>query len=201
MPHDSAEPEACLGVRFPGAAWKTYRSADGIITTAAPGAVGGRRNFLASRPVFVGSSCVLASVMTRTLLVVDDNKSVRESLRFLLLRRGYAVLVAENGPDALSLAAQHAVDGALVDVNMPGMSGIEVCTELRRRAAEASRAVPVWLMTGARTPDLAKAAQVAGALALLGKPFNFADLFRRFDEQLGGPPEPPRPPPDALDAL
>ena len=44
--------------------------------------------------------------MTRTLLVIDDNKSVRESLRFLLERRGYLVLTAENGPDGIATAAQ-----------------------------------------------------------------------------------------------
>src|SRR5688500_13354182 len=46
--------------------------------------------------------------MTHTLLVIDDNDSVRDSLRFLLARRGYTVLVADNGPLGIALAAQHA---------------------------------------------------------------------------------------------
>lgn len=121
--------------------------------------------------------------MPRTLLVVDDNRSVRESLKFLLLRRGYSVLVAEDGPEALALAGQHVVDGALVDVNMPGMNGIEVCRHLRQNAAAAGREIAVWMMTGARTPEVVQLARAAGALELLGKPFDLHALYRRFEEQ------------------
>lgn len=138
--------------------------------------------------------------MTRTLLVIDDNKSVRESLRFLLLRRGYTVHVAENGRDGIALAASGNIDGALVDVNMPGMNGVEVCRALREQAAARGQSIAVWMMTGARTQELGKQALEAGALALLGKPFDFGDLFRRFDETLG-PVQPPKPQPDVLDEL
>ncbi len=138
--------------------------------------------------------------MTRTLLVIDDNKSVRESLRFLLERRGYLVLTAENGPDGIATAAQHSIDGAMVDVNMPGMNGLMVCRVLAERAEEEGRPLPIWMMTGARTPELSKSALEAGALVLLAKPFDLADLFQRFEEALG-PVEPPQPEPDALDHL
>ncbi len=121
--------------------------------------------------------------MQRTLLVIDDNQFVRESLKFLLLRRGYNVLVAEDGPEALKLAEQHVVDGAMVDVNMPGMNGIEVCRALNQRAAASGRAIAVWMMTGARTPETVKLAREAGALDLFGKPFDLPALYRRFDEQ------------------
>jgi CheY-like chemotaxis protein len=135
----------------------------------------------------------------RTLLVIDDNQSVRESLRFLFLRRGYDVLVAESGAEGIALASQHHVDAAMVDVNMPGMNGVDVCRALREQATAAGRSIVVWMMTGARTPDVAKRAQEAGAVALFGKPFDFADLFRQFDEKLGPMTEPgalpPRTPP------
>jgi CheY-like chemotaxis protein len=121
----------------------------------------------------------------RKLLVIDDNLSVRESLRFLLLRQGYEVLVAEGGPQGIALAAEHRIDGALVDVQMPVMNGIDVCRLLREGAAAAGRDLPIWMMTGGRTPELVKRATEAGALALLGKPFDFADLFRRFEQQFG----------------
>lgn len=139
--------------------------------------------------------------MTRTLLVIDDNLSVRESLRFLFERRGYRVLVAESGPEGIALARQHEVHGAIVDVNMPGMNGIVACRALRAAVAEQGRSIAVWMMTGARTLELTKAAIEAGALTLLAKPFDFAELFRQFDEQLGGPPDPPKPAPDVLDEL
>jgi CheY-like chemotaxis protein len=138
--------------------------------------------------------------MTRTLLVIDDNKSVRDSLRFLLMRRGYTVLLAENGPEGIALAAQGQATGALVDVNMPGMNGIDVCRVLKEQAAANQRSLAVWVMTGARTPELLRLATEAGALALLGKPFDFPDLYQRFDEALGKQ-EPPPPEPDVLDQL
>lgn len=123
--------------------------------------------------------------MPRTLLVVDDNRSVRESLKFLLLRRGYDVLVAEGGAEALELSLHHVINGALVDVNMPGMNGIEVCRGLRAQATAAGREIAVWMMTGARTPEVLELARAAGALDLLGKPFDLPALYRRFDEQFG----------------
>lgn len=131
------------------------------------------------------SDCTPPTAMSRTLLVVDDNQSVRESLRFLLLRRGYTVLVAEDGAAALALAAQHPVDGAIVDVNMPGMNGIEVCRVLRERANAKGRQIAVWMMTGARTPEVLKQSREVGALDLLGKPFDIPSLYRRLEEQFG----------------
>jgi len=121
--------------------------------------------------------------MSRTMLVVDDNKSVRESLRFLLERRGYAVITASNGPEALALVAEHAYDGAMIDVQMPGMNGIEVCRRLREDAEMSGRRFVAWMMTGGRSPEIEKQSLEAGALALLGKPFDYADLYRRFEEQ------------------
>lgn len=117
------------------------------------------------------------------------------------MRRGYAVLVAENGPEGVALAAQHPVDGVIVDVNMPGMNGLAVCRALRAQATELGRPLVLWMMTGARTTELAKSAVEAGALALFAKPFNFEDLFRQFDEALGPPAPPPPSEPDVLDQL
>jgi len=121
--------------------------------------------------------------MPRTLLVIDDNISVRESLRFVLSRLGYDVLLAESGVEALAISRQHHVDGAMIDVNMPGMNGIEVCRVLRQEALLGGRALPVWMITGACSPEVAKLSTDAGALALLGKPFDVADLGRRLEEQ------------------
>jgi CheY-like chemotaxis protein len=143
------------------------------------------------------NALVAPAILMPTLLVIDDNSSVRESLRFLLRRRGYEVLTAESGAEAIALAAQHPVDGAIVDVNMPGMNGIEVCRALREQAAAAGRSIAVWMMTGARTPELIKRAELVGALAVLGKPFDHEELFQQLDSKLGPPPsgEPEPPPP------
>ena len=128
--------------------------------------------------------------MPRTLLVVDDDNSVRETLRFLIERRGYLVIPAENGLKALALAGEHTIDGALVDVHMPGMSGVDLCRLLRAQAAAKGQTLPVWVMTGARTPEIVSAARNAGALVVLAKPFDYADLFRRFEAEFGDAPKP-----------
>ena len=138
-------------------------------------------------------SPVATPTMTRTLLIVDDNESVREALRFLFERRGYVTAVAASGPEAIEAASAQVFDGAIIDMNMPGMNGIAVCRSLHARAAESGRKLSIWMMTGARTAELSKAAAEAGALALLAKPFDFQDLFRRFEEQFG----PVSPEPDA----
>ena len=119
--------------------------------------------------------------MARTVLVIDDNHSVGQILRLFLERRGYEVLVADDGAAGLALGAQQRIDAALVDVHLPGMSGIEVCRILRERAATAGRVIPVWLLSGVPTPEMLQQAQVAGALAVIGKPFNRDELLNRID--------------------
>jgi len=125
------------------------------------------------------------SVMALTVLVVDDNVSVAQTLRFFLLQRGYDVLVAESGPEALALAVQHPADAALVDVYMPVMNGIEVCRGFHAHCTATGRTMAVWMITGAPTAEIRKKAFDAGALAVLAKPFDVPELFKRFDEQFG----------------
>jgi DNA-binding response OmpR family regulator len=122
-----------------------------------------------------------AHVMARTVLVVDDNPSVGQILRLFLERRGYDVLVTDDGPAGLALGARQRIDAALVDVHLPGMSGIEVCRILLENAATAGRLIPVWLLSGVPTPEMLQQAQVVGALAVIGKPFNRDELLSRID--------------------
>lgn len=125
----------------------------------------------------------------RTLLVIDDERSVRETLRLLLERRDYRVLVAETGAAGLALAAEHAVDGAMVDVHMPGVDGVTVCRTLRAQAGAAGRPLTVWLMSGARSTEVIKAGTEAGAAAVLGKPFNLTQLFEMLGRHFNPPPD------------
>ncbi len=126
-----------------------------------------------------------------TLLIVDDERSVRETLRLLLERRGYRVLVAENGPAGIALAATEVIDGAMVDVHMLGMDGVLVCRALRNRAMASGRDLPVWLMSGARSSEVIKSGTEAGAIAVLGKPFNLAQLFAMLAERFHPAAAPP----------
>jgi CheY-like chemotaxis protein len=132
----------------------------------------------------------------RTLLIIDDNSSVRESLHFLLMQRGYSVLLADSGPAGLALAAANEVDAALVDVQMAGMNGLEACQLLREQFAAAGRTTPFWMMTGGRSPELARRCSELGAVGLLGKPFDVPQLIQQLEAHLGPvtPPESREPP-------
>jgi CheY-like chemotaxis protein len=65
----------------------------------------------------------------RVVLVVDDNKDLRESLRDLLLLMGHTVLEASNGDEALQVMATETVDVVVTDLYMPGLNGMELMRE------------------------------------------------------------------------
>jgi len=122
------------------------------------------------------------------ILVVDDDPQIRRVLRTTLVAQGYEVDDARNGEEALERMRSQKPDLIILDVNMPGMSGIEVCKVLKEQAAKEGRTVAVWLMTGAPTSEGEKAALEAGALILLAKPFNVPDLLHRIETEIGMPP-------------
>src|SRR5690349_19081355 len=86
-----------------------------------------------------------ATAAAETVLVVDDNAANRDALTRRLGRRGYAVLTAADGPAALAVVASRPVDLVLLDVMMPGMSGLEVLQRIRQTHAPAD--LPVIMAT------------------------------------------------------
>lgn len=86
-----------------------------------------------------------ASQASACLLVVDDEEALREVLLLGLERRGFGVLLARDGREALGiLESGQAVDLVLTDIIMPRLSGLELCQELSRRHP----GIPILLMTG-----------------------------------------------------
>jgi FixJ family two-component response regulator len=114
-----------------------------------------------------------SSAFAGLVAVVDDDLSVRKALRRLLLSVGVQSVVHESGREFLASPALHEVDCLLLDVHMPGMSGLEVLAEVRVAATK----LPVILMTGRYEVDFAERALDAGASAFLRKPFGETDLF------------------------
>lgn len=111
------------------------------------------------------------------LLVVDDYVPNANGMRDLLAAAGYSVRVAYNGEDALRLVAEEAPDLVLVDVIMPGMSGVQLCRELKRRGG--TRLTPVVLITASQDRDDRIAGLEAGADDFLGKPIDLQELRTR----------------------
>lgn len=110
------------------------------------------------------------------ILVVDDERAVRESLRRALELEGYDVELAEDGEAALErLASTAPADAVILDVLMPGIDGLEVCRRLRAGA----NAVPVLMLTARAEVDSRVAGLDAGADDYLPKPFALAELLAR----------------------
>jgi putative two-component system response regulator len=111
------------------------------------------------------------------VLVVDDYVPNANGMRDLLIAAGYSVRVAHDGPDALRLVSEEAPDLVLVDVVMPGMSGVEVCREIKARST--TRLTPVVLVTASQERGHRIAGLEAGADDFLGKPIDVQELRTR----------------------
>jgi two-component system, OmpR family, response regulator MprA len=110
------------------------------------------------------------------ILVVDDERAVRESLRRALELEGYDVELASDGEEALRRLDEPAYpDAAILDVLMPGIDGLEVCRRLRA----AGNALPLLMLTARAEIDSRVAGLDAGADDYLPKPFALAELLAR----------------------
>ena len=113
--------------------------------------------------------------MTWRLLVVDDDPAVLRGLRRALGLSGFAVETAADGEAALALLAQGGVDAVVLDVSMPGLSGVEVVTRLRRLGDD----VPVLMLSALDDVADRIAGLAAGADDYVVKPFSTAELELR----------------------
>jgi DNA-binding response OmpR family regulator len=113
------------------------------------------------------------------ILIVDDDEHIRALVTELLTRRGYTVVAAETGEDALAAARRQVPDLVLVDVHLPGQSGYEVCQEIR---AEFGEAVPILFLSGVRTESYDRVAGLRlGGDDYIVKPFAPDELLARVD--------------------
>ncbi|RJP75023.1 MAG: sigma-54-dependent Fis family transcriptional regulator [Candidatus Abyssobacteria bacterium SURF_17] len=106
------------------------------------------------------------------ILLVDDDSSLRKVLEFNLEQEGYAVMSASSGREALTLFDQQSPDVVITDIKMPGMDGIELLKEIKRRDIEAL----VIVITAFGTIDTAIDAMKLGAYDYITKPFNRDEL-------------------------
>lgn len=123
-----------------------------------------------------------------TLLIVDDQAPVRDTLRFILTRAGFHVITAESGAAALAAAETQPIDAALIDVNMPTMDGFETSCRLHNIADEKSHAMRMWLMTGAANAFMDQKAAECGTFGLLTKPFDLPALIETLNSGLAAAP-------------
>ena len=110
------------------------------------------------------------------VLVVDDDLSMRQMLSILLKRSGYSVEVASSAEEAILAVDKAWPDLVLTDLNMPGMHGIELLTELKKLAAQSERDVEVIVVTAYGSTRTAVDAMMKGAANYVLKPFDNDEL-------------------------
>ena len=110
----------------------------------------------------------------RRVLVVDDNQDIRELVMHILDADGFHVFAAENGEGALAILRSNPVDLILLDVMMPGTSGLEVLQEIRTGSLKRLHEVPVIMITAMATTDDVDKALAIGANSYIVKPFRGA---------------------------
>jgi len=112
--------------------------------------------------------------------VVDDDLAIREALADLINSLGYAGAVFGSAEDFLKFEPRSAVGCAIVDVNMPGLSGIELQSRLRREP----NCPPMIFVTSHQDDRTRDTALAAGALAFLGKPVDLGRLIQSIHNAL-----------------
>ena len=129
------------------------------------------------------------------MLVVEDEESYSDPLSYLLRREGYEVAVAETGPAALAEFDRNGADLVLLDLMLPGLSGTEVCRQLRQRSS-----VPVIMLT-AKDSEIDKVVGLEiGADDYVTKPYSSRELVARIRAVLRRLSEPEELVPPTLEA-
>ena len=115
-----------------------------------------------------------------TLYIVDDDQAVRDGLKALLGARGFALETFDSAESFLAAMDRNVTGCAVLDIRMPGMNGLELQRELKRRAI----ALPVIIITGHGDVALAVTALKAGAIDFLEKPFDSDALLASIEDAL-----------------
>ncbi len=116
-----------------------------------------------------------------TILIIDDEESIRNLLREVLEKANHRVLEASDGQEGLTLYQQNKVDLVLMDILMPGTDGLETTLQLTREYLDAK----VIAMTGAQgDKNFLDVAKLFGARRVFEKPFDLDKLVQAINEEL-----------------
>jgi DNA-binding NtrC family response regulator len=109
---------------------------------------------------------------TITVLVVEDEAHIRDIVKFRLEKKSYRVRTAASGEEAMTTLQEHDVDAILLDLHLPGRSGLDILQDIR----QSSSLAPVIIVTANSSVDMATQALRHGAIDYLLKPINFDEL-------------------------
>ena len=112
--------------------------------------------------------------MAELILVVDDEESIRELIRFNLEKEGYTAVMAEDGPEALEIFRVNQPDLVLLDIMLPTMDGWEVCKAIRKESN-----TPIIMLTAKGDESERVSGLEMGSDDYITKPFSPKDLMAR----------------------
>jgi DNA-binding response OmpR family regulator len=130
----------------------------------------------------VTSSQLGAPASGRQIIVAEDDEDIRLFVSIILSKEGFHIDSFDNATSALEAADSHGPDLYLLDVRMPGVTGIDLCRKLR--ADPRFEHSPILMMSAETSQQNIEAAMAAGADDYLPKPFSRAELLRRVNALL-----------------
>jgi len=116
--------------------------------------------------------------MAKRILVVDDETAIREMLERAFTKAGYTVVLAASGEEALSILEKENIQVIFLDLNLPGMDGLELCRHIRRDRPVAC----IYAMTGYASLFELSACRRAGFDDYFRKPIKLRSLFKAAEE-------------------
>lgn len=123
--------------------------------------------------------------ITRKILIVDDDKAIREVVKKRLIQEGYKVLSASIGQRVLSICKTKHPDLVLLDIAIPQMNGYRVCEKIKQDPK--TRDIPVLFVTGKELElrGIIKRCRDLDAYGYISKPYTFKELLEKIKEILG----------------
>lgn len=113
------------------------------------------------------------------ILIVEDEADIQQLVSYNLIKAGFYVTCADNGEEALNCLSQENIDCILLDLMLPGMSGIEVCSEVKKGRAKEFAAIPIIMLTAKGEEEDVVSGFECGADDYITKPFSPKVLIAR----------------------
>lgn len=117
------------------------------------------------------------------ILIVDDEAHIRHVVKLKLVKAGFDVITAEDGEEALDLAMKQQPDLIITDYQMPFMSGLELCIELKQHPRTCS--IPALMLTARGFSIPSEVLQKTNIISVISKPFSPRDILARVGEVVG----------------
>lgn len=116
------------------------------------------------------------------VLIIDDDRIIRELLEGILSKKGFRTRMAEDGPSGLKSAREGCIDLILLDWMMPGMNGLEVLRQLKK--GYTTKNIPVIMLTGKDSRGDVDQVIALGIIDYIVKPFNLSTIAQTIEEKL-----------------